>query len=110
MSLQKIHIRFFLKQRYILLVVPYLRVAGMALFPFVIVQKERPSNILVNHERIHLRQQIELGIVFFYLWYVIHYGINRLKGMPHNRAYHQIIFEREAYQEDENLQYLTKRK
>jgi hypothetical protein len=46
----------------------------------------------------------------FYLWYLISYGINRLKGMPHNKAYHQIIFEREAYQEDENLQYLTKRK
>jgi len=110
MALPKIHIGFHLRQGYILLTVPYLQVAGMALFPFILVQKSNPSKILVNHERIHLRQQIELGIVFFYLWYLISYGMNRLKGMPHNKAYHQIIFEREAYQEDENFQYLTKRK
>ncbi|MDI9880493.1 hypothetical protein [Flectobacillus longus] len=110
MSSPKTAISFHLRQGYILLIVPYLQVSGMALFPFILVQKGNPSKILVNHERIHLRQQVELGIVFFYLWYLINYGVNRLKGMTHNQAYHQIIFEREAYREDENLGYLTKRK
>ncbi|WP_044172148.1 hypothetical protein [Flectobacillus major] len=98
------------KSKYVwIVVVAQLPVAGMALFPFVLVKKANPSAALIHHELIHFRQQAELLILPFYVWYLLSYLWNRLKGYSHYRAYKNIIFEREAYQEDENLAYLQKR-
>lgn len=82
----------------------------MAIFPFVLVKSKNPSKVLLNHERIHLAQQIELFILPFYCWYLMAYCWNRLKGQTHHQAYRNIIFEKEAYENDENLQYLNNRK
>ncbi|MBO0948833.1 hypothetical protein [Fibrella forsythiae] len=81
----------------------------MTIWPFVLLRKPNPSAQLLNHERIHLRQQLELGIVPFYLWYFGEYGYWRLRGMDHYRAYRAIRFEREAFDNEENLAYLNKR-
>jgi hypothetical protein len=45
MALPKIHIDFHLRQGYILLTVPYLQVAGMALFPYISSEKQSLENI-----------------------------------------------------------------
>lgn len=82
----------------------------MAIFPFVLVKSKNPSTVLLNHERIHLAQQIELFILPFYCWYFLAYCWNRFKGQKHHQAYRNIIFEKEAYENDENLQYLASRK
>lgn len=82
----------------------------MAIFPFVLVKSKKPSKVLLNHERIHLAQQIELFILPFYCWYFLAYCLNRVKGQKHHQAYRNIIFEKEAYENDENLQYLASRK
>ncbi len=82
----------------------------MAIFPFVLVKSKSPSEVLLNHERIHLAQQIELFILPFYCWYFLAYCWNRFKGQKHHQAYRNVIFEKEAYENDENLQYLTSRK
>lgn len=82
----------------------------MAIFPFVLVKSKKPSKVLLNHERIHLAQQIELFILPFYCWYFLAYCWNRVKGQRHHQAYRNIIFEKEAYENDENLQYLASRK
>jgi len=37
---------------------PFLNVDGMAIFPFVLVKSKNPPEVLLNHERIHLAQQI----------------------------------------------------
>ncbi len=63
----------------------------------------------MNHERIHLRQQVELLIIPFYLWYVLEYVFYRLKGYSQEKAYRSICFEREAYQFENDLEYLRKR-
>ncbi|MFN8309524.1 MAG: hypothetical protein U0T73_06125 [Chitinophagales bacterium] len=90
---------------------PFLRYAAMALFPFILVREKhfKEDLILVNHERIHLRQQLELLLLFFYIAYVLHYLFNLVKYRNHHRAYREIIFEREAYTEEGDLSYLKRR-
>lgn len=83
---------------------------GMALFPFILVKEPNPGPILLNHERIHLRQQAELGVVLFYVWYILEYLIRRLQYGQHYKAYRNISFEREAFANEENLSYLKSRR
>lgn len=64
----------------------------------------------MRHEKIHHRQQLELLLVFFYLWYALNYFYNLLKYRNHYKAYKEIIFEREAFAKDEEENYLQKRK
>lgn len=95
-----------------LIVVPKLRVAAMAIYPFILVQKVSYKNdvVLVNHEKIHHRQQLELLIVPFYLFYLLNYLYNLLKYKKHQLAYLNIIFEKEAFVQQQNLSYLSTRK
>jgi len=83
----------------------------MALFPFILTRYKRlPYNSrLVLHERIHIRQQIELLIIPFYLVYLINYLVNFLQYRNHRQAYLNIVFEKEAYANDHNEVYLQKR-
>lgn len=82
---------------------------GMALFPFILVRRPNPGPVLLNHERIHLRQQAELGVLPFYVWYVAEYFVRRVQYRTHYMAYRNISFEREAFANDANLTYLTNR-
>lgn len=87
-----------------------LRPDGMALFPFILVRQSNPGPILVNHERIHLRQQVEMGVLPFYLWYLTEYAIRRIQHRDHYEAYRNISFEREAFANETNLTYLRTRR
>jgi hypothetical protein len=84
---------------------------GMAIFPFILVRKlqYKADEVLINHERIHLQQQLEMLIIGFYLWYVLHYLVNLVKYRNHDRAYLNIVFEKEAYAMEHNLDYLSLR-
>lgn len=84
----------------------------MALFPFILIKDKSGINdsILLNHEKIHLRQQLELLVIPFYLLYVLIYLLNRLKYEDHYLAYRGIIFEKEAYLFEKDLNYLRKRR
>ena len=81
------------------------------MFPFLIIahHKWKDHKIFINHEHIHLRQQLELLIILFYLWYFIEYVILRLK-YDHKTAYRNIVFEKEAYQKEADMNYLKNRK
>ena len=83
----------------------------MALFPFVLIKYKHYAHNerLLNHEQIHLRQQLELLIVPFYIWYLTEYLILRLKGLNHKQAYYNISFEKEAYDREYDLDYLLYR-
>lgn len=96
------------KGRFIICI-PALGPDGMALFPFILVRQPNPTPTLINHERIHLRQQLELGIVLFYLWYAAEYIIRRFQYRDHYTAYRNISFEQEAFANDTNLRYLSSR-
>jgi hypothetical protein len=84
---------------------------GMALFPFILLAKPelRHNPQLMRHERIHHRQQIELFILPFYIAYLGQYFYFRLKGYTHDRAYRALCFEREAFTQDTNPEYLRRR-
>jgi hypothetical protein len=83
----------------------------MALFPFILLRDKRmkDNHILINHERIHLRQQAEMLVIPFYIWYIIEYFILLAVYRNKRDAYKGISFEREAYGNDRNLNYLNHR-
>lgn len=64
----------------------------------------------MNHERVHLHQQRELLVVFFYIWYFVEFCLRYLEYDNSFEAYRNISFEREAYQNESNLDYLQTRK
>jgi len=89
-----------------------LKINGIALFPFIFIRKpeDKQNNILINHEKIHLRQQMELLVIFFYIFYVLEYYYWLFKLKNKDMAYRRISFEREAYENESDLDYLKKRK
>ena len=84
---------------------------GMTLWPFLLVAPSQdPKNqVFMNHERIHAVQQRELLLLFFYLWYGLDYLRHRV-SKSHKAAYRSIIFEKEAYAMEQDLDYLKNRK
>jgi len=90
------------------LIIKRLPANGMAIFPFILVKRKTDKNnaSLINHEKIHLRQQLELLILPFYAIYLFNYLINLLVYKKHHLAYMKIVFEQEAYDNEDNLTYL----
>tara|TARA_B110001450_G_scaffold208331_1_gene198987 strand:- start:1236 stop:1568 length:333 start_codon:yes stop_codon:yes gene_type:complete len=85
--------------------------AAMAIFPFIFFKKkEYITPVRLNHERIHIRQQLELLIVFFYMWYLFDFIVKYVKYRDWKTAYRNNIFEREAYSFEKDLNYLKNRK
>lgn len=76
--------------------------------PFVFCKEEFPESTL-RHETIHFHQQIELLFVFHWLLY----GFFHIKGLitegDGSNAYRQNPFELEAYDNDNDKNYLKKR-
>ncbi len=68
------------------------------------------SNITLNHERIHARQQLEMLWLFFFLWYGIEFIVRLLQHRDRHNAYLSLSHEKEAFTNDENLNYLDRRK
>lgn len=85
---------------------------GITIFPFIFLKKKtlKADKILINHEEIHLRQQAELLLIFFYLFYGLEWFIKFLKHKNGYLAYRNLSFEREAYHHEKDLNYLKKRK
>jgi len=84
---------------------------GMALFPFIFLRSKKliKYKILINHEKIHLRQQLELLVLPFYIIYMIEFCIKLFRHGDWKRAYALISFEKEAYANESNLKFLQKR-
>ena len=97
-----------------LLVFKYLVPKGytaITIYPFIVLKHKRQKDdmILINHEKIHLRQQLELLVIGFYLWYFIEFLLRLIKFKNWCRAYLNISFEREAYKNENDLNYLKSR-
>lgn len=65
---------------------------------------------VINHERIHNAQMKELLFIPFYILYVFEWLILLILYRNWNKAYRNISFEREAYANGHNLNYLNNRK
>lgn len=85
--------------------------SGLAAFPFVIVKKAsyKKQYVFLNHEKIHLRQQLELLVLPFFIWYVLEFLLRWLQYKKWELAYRNISFEREAYANEIHLNYRKKR-
>jgi len=86
-----------------------IEIGAITIGPFVFSRGEM-SEVTKNHETIHWQQYIETGIVGFVILYYVFYFLNWLKYREGSTAYYTIPFEREAYANDNNLEYLQTRK
>lgn len=84
---------------------------GVVLWPFIVVRREelKKNKVFMNHEKIHLKQQVELLIIFFFIWYFFEYFIRLIKYGDSYKAYNRICFEREAYANERNIKYISQR-
>ena len=116
-------------------IIPFKGYLAMRVFPFIFVRKDARNLTVkdINHEKIHLRQQVEMYIVgviltlilfvcglswwslfalpIFFIWYGVEWFLRWCAyGFNQNEAYHNISFEQEAYGNESNLDYLRTRK
>jgi hypothetical protein len=84
---------------------------GFTFYPFVFLsdKKDKKNAVLLNHENIHIKQQLELVVVFFFIWYGIEFLIRLMRYKNKREAYYNISFEREAYTKEKDLDYLKQR-
>lgn len=84
---------------------------GFTFFPFVfLLRKEDKQNVvLINHEKIHIRQQLELLVLPFFIWYGMEFLVRLIQYKNRREAYYNISFEREAYKNEKDLDYLKRR-
>ena len=81
---------------------------GITIFPFMFLKHAdlKKNTFFLNHERIHLRQQRELLVLPFFVWYGVEFLVRYVKCRKWHVAYRNISFEREAYSQEKNLDYL----
>lgn len=90
------------------------RIQAIALWPFILANKslalKKISPQILLHEKIHHRQQLELLVLPFYLWYILEWLFRWWIYRDRKKAYRAISFEQEAYAKDRDIHYLEKRK
>lgn len=89
-------------------IIPFPGFKAINLFGVLFVRANAEiSEVTLNHEEIHTKQMKEMLYIFFYLWYVIEWTVRLFMSED---AYRNISFEREAYTNQDNLDYLKERK
>lgn len=92
----------------------FMKVGGITLWPFVVLRERynvpnaNYAKRIINHESIHIKQQQELLIIPFYLIYIIEWFVKLF--FYGKNAYYNISFEREAYSNEYDFEYLKTRK
>lgn len=114
-------------------IIPFKGYDSMVFFPFIFARVKPLDSVVLNHEKVHLCQQLEVlvasllvilvlviafGVSFwwlfaafavYYLFYGIEYGVRFLMYRDRKEAYKNISFEQEAYANDGDLDYLKGR-
>lgn len=95
----------------------FFKIGGIALFPFIILREkyltklyEEANKRTVNHETIHFWQTFECLIIPFYLLYFLFYAFYALRYWNIKKGYYSIPFEKEAFYNEYNYDYLKNRK
>ena len=83
----------------------------------IVVRKDMLSYYntdLKRHEKIHTLQMIETFFIGFYIWYIVEWLIRvvvvLIKKERISKAYKSILFEKEAYTNQNNPEYLKSRR
>ena len=79
-------------------------------FAFWVWCRGKMSETTKRHETIHFQQQLELLFVFQWILYGLFWIVGFIKYRDSKKAYHQNIFEQEAYDNEKNTNYLFNRK
>ena len=93
-------------------IIPFKGFKAINLFGILFVRKGQIINqIDENHEQIHTEQMKELLFIFFYLFYGLEWLIKLfIHKFNSKEAYYNISFEKEAYSNQNNLEYIKNRK
>ena len=85
---------------------------AITIFPFIVLRREvfKDNVLLLNHERIHLIQALELLIIFFYFLYLLEFLVRYIQLKDFGKAYRRISFESEAFANQSNMRYIKERK
>ena len=84
---------------------------AITIWPFIFVWKEKAEyKVLLRHERIHLKQWEELFLIGFIVLYLFFFIVELIKLKNWNAAYRSIPFEKEAYRNQDEDDYLSTRK
>ncbi|MEZ4804129.1 MAG: hypothetical protein R2852_01205 [Bacteroidia bacterium] len=86
---------------------------AVALWPIIIFKNTKVQNdpVVNNHEKIHHRQQLELLLIPYYIWYFLEYWIGMFRyKFRHQQAYSNVSFEREAFKFERDFNYLKSRR
>jgi len=87
-------------------------VSAITIGPIVLLKDQSllTNPAFINHERIHFRQQLELLFLPFFLLYTLEFLLRLAYYHNLYTAYRNISFEREAYANQDNPNYLQNRK
>ena len=91
--------------------IPFRGYSAVTIWPFIFVRRSAwYSNDTDRHERIHGRQQLEMLLLLFYLWYGVEYLVRLCITRSRSRAYRSVSFEQEAYAHECDQDYLKHRR
>ncbi len=84
---------------------------ALAIWPFIILKEPELNGdpVLMHHERIHLKQQLELLWFFFFFLYLGEFLAKIIIYRDFKRAYRNISFEREAYAHEHDKDYIDRK-
>jgi len=86
-------------------------IAAITLFGLVFTRHRKYiDRYVLNHELIHCQQQLEWLYIPFFILYLAEWVWHYLRLHNMSRAYLSISFEREAYANGHNLNYLKHRR
>tara|TARA_Y100000592_G_C5481633_1_gene325945 strand:+ start:4765 stop:5124 length:360 start_codon:yes stop_codon:yes gene_type:complete len=86
-----------------------INIKAITLFPFVF-SRGTMSEETKRHETIHFQQYLETGVIGFLALYLWDYMVSSIKGKSGPEAYRSIRAEKEAWDNDNDENYLENRK
>lgn len=91
--------------------IPFPGYKAINLFGVLFVRgNARIDDITLNHENIHTQQGKELFWIGFYILYIGEWLVNFIRFKNFKEAYLNISFEKEAYANEKNTEYLKTRR
>jgi hypothetical protein len=84
--------------------------AGVTIFPYIFTKNKDTDKNIINHEKIHYEQYKETLIIGFPIILLLNLFFNLIRYQKMNKAYRMLLFEREAYENMNNFDYLKYRR
>lgn len=90
--------------------IPFKGFSAFTFLGMIFTRKSELPLVTINHEKIHIYQERELAYFLFWVLYLLEWLVKSILYFNFYTGYKNISFEREAYSNEENLNYLTIRK